>query len=154
MDLNNTETNQISSNFSKGAEGEKRVAEAIAKEGYNVIHVGGAVKYSIDGGRFFCSDLLPYGKNQTFWVQVKNKEPRKAYPDTGLEKWRFEALKRLREESWMAVLLLFTDSSTKIYGNWLDDLKKEEHGGELNTKTNQEMIYFWLKDLKKLKDLI
>jgi len=148
------EIKQINSNYKKGAEGESRVAEAITEKGFKVIHVGGAVKYSIDGTRFFCADLLPFGKRKTFWVQVKNKEPRRYYPDTGLELWRFERLKELEKESGRLVLLLFTDSSEQIYGNWVDNLVQEKHSGSYNTKDDKSMIYFWLKDLKSLEEFL
>ena len=141
-------------NFNKGEEGEKWVAENLSKLGYKVIHVGGATKYSIDGGKFWCSDLFPFGKGRAFWVQVKNKEPRKFYPDTGLEYWRFENLKWLQKESGKGALILFTDNTKKIYGEWVKNLKEEKHGGEYNALDDEKMIYFWLKDLKGLADLL
>ena len=148
------ETNQINSNHEKGKTGELRVAEAITKYGFKVVHVGGATMYAQEGLRYFVFDLLPYGKGKSFWIQVKNKEPRNAYPDTGLEKWRWEKMKALTRESGMPMMLLFTDDSEKIYGDWISNLKEEVHGGEWNSKTNTEMIYFWLKDMKKLEDLL
>jgi len=150
-------TNRINSKKrKKGLEGEIRVAKAIAQKGYKVIFVGGAVKYSLDGTRFFCADLLPFGKRNTFWVQVKNKEPRIKYPDTGLELWRFKKLQELRKKSGRPVLLLFTDSSKKIYGDWIDNLviDIQKHKSNWNSKDNCQMIYFWLKDLKSLDILL
>ena len=152
MDLTNMETKQES--FNKGSVGEKRVAEGISFLGYNVIHIGGATKYSIDGGKFFSGDLYVFGKEKSFLVQVKNKEPRILYPDTGLEKWRFDTLKWLQKESGLKVAVIFTDSSKRIYGEWIDNLKIEKHEGEFNSKTNDQMIYFWLKDLKIIPDFI
>ncbi|MEK6881800.1 MAG: hypothetical protein AABY22_19435, partial [Nanoarchaeota archaeon] len=108
---------------------------------------------SKDGGRFFCSDLLPYRKGKIFWVQVKNKEPRKYYPDTGLERWRFDNLKFHQKETGRPVLLLFTDISKKIYGDWIDNLRDDKHPAMENKKDNIEMIYFWLADLKDLNKL-
>jgi len=51
-------------------------------------------------------------------------------------------------------MIAFTDSSKKIYGEWIDNLKIEKHNGEFNSKTSDQMIYFWLKDLKIIPDLI
>lgn len=140
--------------FQKGEKGELEVADKISFLGYKVIHIGGATKYAIDGGKFFSGDLFVFGNGKAFIVQVKYKEPRIKYPDTGLELYRFKTLKWLQEESGQSVLLIFTELSNKIYGEWVDKLKIEKHGGELNTKTNEEMIYFWLKDLKPLHELI
>lgn len=141
-------------NFSKGEEGEKRIAKRLIELGYNSIHVGGATKYQIDGGKFWSGDLASYGLGRTFWVQVKNKEPRKLYPDTGLEKYRFEALKYLTKESGCPTLLLFTDNTLKIYGEWVDNLEEEHHPGTYNEKDRIQMIYFWLKNLKSIEQLV
>jgi len=138
----------------KGKEGEEYIARVIADKGFQVIYVGGAVKYAIDETRFFCSDLLTYGNKKSFWIQIKNKEPRIVYPDTGLEMWRFEKLKELQEISSIPLLLLFTDSSKKIYGNWIDELKIESHPSDWNYKDNCQMLYFWKTDLKDLEELI
>src|SRR3990167_10308678 len=101
------ETKQV--NFNKGFKGEKFVADKINLLGYHVIHIGGATKFSIDGGKFFSGDLLVFGKGKMFITQVKYKEPRKMYPDTGLERARFDNLKWLQKETGSEVLLLFTD---------------------------------------------
>lgn len=141
----------------KGEIGEERVARVIKEKGYyEVIHVGGAVKYSIDGTRFGDADLLPYGKGNTFWVQVKYKDPRHFYHDTGLELWRFKRLQKLEEDSGMPVLLIFTDNSGRIYGDWIDRLPEDDkkHGNTWNSKEDCQMIYFWLRDLKDLVILL
>lgn len=152
----------------KGREGEERVAKALAQIGYKVVHVGGAVRYSIDGLRFFCADLLPFGKGDTFWVQVKRKEPRIYYPDTGLELWRFNALFKHEWESGRKVLVLFTDDSNnpwvnafpnlgteRIYGEWLSNLStcRVVNGNQNNQYNGKEMVYFDLAKLKSYKTL-
>ena len=141
--------------FEKGREGENHISKALTEIGFKVIHIGGAVKYTIDGTKFFCADLLSYGNEQCFWVQCKNKEPRVVYPDTGLELWRFQELKKLQQESNVKVLLLFTDSSQRIYGDWIDNLKETgNHGNIFNSVENCKMIYFWLSDLQDLTKLV
>ena len=126
---------------------------ALVDLGYVVIWVAGKTKYTKQGGVFFSADLLVFGKNNTFWVQVKHKEPREKYPDTGLEKSRYDTLKWLVDASGLMVLILFTDNSKKVYGEWLCNLKEENHGGEFNEQDKTEMIYFWLKDLKNIEEL-
>ena len=151
----------------KGNKGEQRATLFFRKWGYEVIYVGGAIRYSIDNLRFFCADLLVWKKGKTFWVQVKYKEPRKKYPDTGLEKWRYEALKKHQRDTGLKVMLVFTDDSIvkhgnwkklgegedRVYGNWLDKLPTciSHFGNNYNSKDDCEMIYFLLSKLKKIK---
>jgi len=149
------ETSQTSFRCTKGYEGEVTVARQLASLGFNVVHVGGAVKYTIDGTKCFCADLLPFGKLQTFWVQVKNKEPRKCYPDTGLETWRFEKLKELQRESGLPCLLIFTDKTGEVYGNWIDKLEEHgDHGNTWNSVDSEKMTYFWLEQLRPIQELL
>lgn len=69
-------------NFDKGLEGEKYVSEKITELGYKVLYVGGCQLYSITGNKYYAVDLESFGNGKTFWIQVKNYEPRKCYPDT------------------------------------------------------------------------
>lgn len=138
----------------KGVIGERYIAEKLCALGYEIIFVGGAVKFTIDNSRFFTADFLCYKDGKAFWVQAKYKEPRIKYPDTGLELYRWENLHWLQTQSNISALILFTDNTQKIYGNWIDKLKKEKHGGEFNTQNGQEMIYFWLKDLKEMEQFL
>jgi len=141
--------------FIKGSIGEHKVERFILNFGYRVIDTSQIVEYSQRNKKYFCADRLVFGKSNCFWVQVKNKEPRILYPDTGLEKWKFERLKQLQIESGIPVLLLFVDSSNKIYGNWIDRLRiTDDHGNVWNSKENAEMIYFWLDDLLPLSKLL
>lgn len=142
--------------YSKGAEGEKRITEALIKLGYKIIFVGGAVKFTIDGNRFFCSDLLSYKNGKSFWIQVKYKEPRKFYPDTGLETWRYKRLLIHQKETGLPLILLFTDNSQRIYGEWLNNLLDcvSLKGSLHNSIDNTEMIYFLLEKLKDYKKLL
>jgi len=140
----------------KGEEGEQRVAKAIAALGYNVLYIGGAVKYKIDGSRFCTIDLLPYGKGCSFFVQVKHKEPRVYYPDTGLELFRWKNLIWHQKEAGNPVLLLFTDSSKKIYGDWVNRLSRciSNNGSVYNKQNGQQMIYFLLAKLRTLEEIL
>ena len=142
--------------YDKGREGEKYIAQKISELGYKVLYVGGCQLYNITGDKFYSVDLEPFGNGKTFWVQAKYKEPRKYYPDTGMELWRYNNLIRHQSESGLKVLVLFTDSTSKIYGEWCDSLKKCEsnYGSTFNTKTSTEMIYWFISELKDYKDLL
>lgn len=142
--------------YSKGLEGEKYIASKISELGYKVLYVGGCQLYSITGDKFYTVDLAPFGNNKTFWIQAKYKEPRKYYPDTGMEYWRYKNLIKHQEESGLKVLVLFTDSSKKIYGEWLDNLPYCEscYGSRLNKITGEAMIYWLCEKLKDYKILI
>ena len=137
--------------FKKGRDGENYIADKFIESGFRVIHVGGATKHLIDKTIYWEADLLAYKGGRCFWVQAKNKEPRKFYPDTGLESWRLKKLFELEKESGISVLLLFTDKSGKIYGDFIESLKP--HQGN-NLKDKVEMSYFWLRDLSELDKLL
>ena len=152
----------ISNKDARGTAGEKRVAEAIASLGFKVIHVGGAVKFTINGTRFFVADLLPYGKGHSFWVQVKYKAPKRKWGDTGLERSGYDALWQLQEESDLPVALLFTDdlgpgAAPRIYGDWLERLPaSKSHSGRAvwNRKDQRWMIYFLVERLRDYREVL
>lgn len=139
------------SKFEKGAKGEKYIASKLAEIGYKVLYVGGCQLYSITGQKFYSVDLEPFKNGFTFWVQAKYKEPRTWYPDTGMELWRYKNLIKHQEESGLPILVLFTDSGKRIYGEWLSNLHKciSPYGGTYNKVDGCEMIY-WL--IVRLKD--
>ena len=142
--------------YSKGLEGEKYIAEKISELGYKVLYVGGCQLFNITGNRFYSVDLESFGKGETFWIQVKFKEPRLFYPDTGMELQRYNNLIKHQNESGLFVLVLFTDSTKKIYGEWVDNLKNcvSNYSHKLNTKTGDIMIYWLLEKLKDYKELL
>ena len=142
--------------YDKGLKGEQYIAKKISELGYNVLYVGGCQLYHITGNKFYTVDLEPFGKGETFWVQVKYKEPRKYYPDTGMELWRYKNLIKHQEESGLKVLILFTDNSGKIYGEWLDNINNclSPYGGVVNKQTGDEMIYWLCEELKDYKELL
>ena len=147
-------TNQINSQYKKGAEGEKYIATKLSDFGYKVLYVGGCQLYSITGERFYSVDLEPFKSGKTFWVQAKYKEPRKFYPDTGMELWRYKNLIEHQKESGLPILVLFTDKTTQIYGEWLNNLPACFSMKQLNKKTNTMMIYWFLEKLKDYHDLL
>lgn len=140
--------------FEKGREGEFYIASKIAELGYKVLYVGGCQLYNITGEKFYSVDLEPFGKGKTFWIQAKYKEPRTYYPDTGMELWRYQNLIKHEKESGLSVLVLFTDDSKRIYGEWLNNLFDCFSMEQLNKKTNTIMIYWLLEKLKDYKELL
>jgi hypothetical protein len=142
--------------YDVGRDGEKYVASKLSELGFTVLYVGGCQLYSLTGERFATVDLEPFGMGKTFWVQVKYKEPRKYYPDTGMEKWRYENIKKHQKESGIPALVLFTDSTKKIYGEWIDNIDKCESslGSKYNSKNGNTMIYWLLDKLKDYKELL
>lgn len=130
---------------SKGEEGENWITEVVESFGWNVI--------KFDWWQS-SADRLFYKEGKSILAQIKHKEPRIRYPDTGLERQRFLKFKEMINTSGIRGVILFTDSTGDIYGEYADLLKDEPHGGEYNSKNGVDMIYFWLKDLKILKNLI
>jgi len=100
------------------------------------------------------ADRLYFRDGNCILAQCKNKEPRRVYPDTGLERSRFEAFKQMCADTGIPGMILFTDSTDDVYGEWLKNLKDESHPGQYNKKDGYEMIYFWLQDLKTIKELL
>lgn len=86
------------------------------------------------------------GKGRSFFIQVKHKNPRKHYPDTGLEEWRFKRYLQFSQNAGLPMLLLFTDDTHSIYGGWISRLKVD--------KVQKEIAYFNLTQLKPLEELI
>jgi len=146
----------METSYDKGLSGEKYISEKISELGYKVLYVGGCQLYSITGNKFHTVDLEPFGNGETFWIQAKSKEPRKFYPDTGMELWRYGNLIKHQKESGVRVLVLFTDQSKNIYGEWLDNLPKclSSFGNQSNKFTGEEMVYWKLSELKDYKELL
>ena len=142
--------------YEKGLKGEKYIASKIAELGFKVLYVGGCQLYNITGDRFYSVDLEPFGFGKTFWVQAKHKEPRTYYPDTGMELWRYSNLIKHEKESGVPILVLFTDSSSEVYGEWLKNLPNclSNYGRQMNTKTGDEMVYWLVEKLRDYRELL
>lgn len=148
---------EISQNkYDKGLKGEKYIASKISELGFKVLYIGGCQLYNITGDKFYSVDLEPFGYGKTFWVQAKYKEPRTHYPDTGMELWRYGNLVKHEKESGLSILVLFTDNSQKIYGEWLRNLPKclSNLGSKINKQTGDEMTYWLLEKLRDYKELL
>lgn len=151
-------TKQTNSNpefYTKGECGERAVAKAINELGFNILFVGGAVKYKIDKTKFCTVDLLPYGSGESYFVQVKHKQRRKYYPDTGLEVYQWNNLLWHQEQSGIRVVLIFVEDGPIMYGGFIDELKNciSPHGDKFNHKDNRQMIYFLIEKMKPLNQI-
>lgn len=137
--------------YKKGLEGEQYIASKITELGYKIMYIGGAQMYSITGNKFYSVDLLAFGFGYSFFIQAKNKKPRTYKHDTGMELWRYENLVKHQEESGLKTIVLFTDDTKEVYGEWIDNLPccKSEHWDDFNFTDNTKMIYW---DVNKLKD--
>ena len=69
----------------KGLEGEQKVSKQLRELGYFVLNRGQHRKPI---------DLMVSKEGKEFGIQVKYKNPRIYYPDTGFEKWRYEMYKK------------------------------------------------------------
>ncbi len=140
----------------KGREGEKYVAAKVAELEYRVLYVGGSQLYTITGDKYYVVDLMAFKLGKCYWIQVKHKEPREFYPDTGMELFRYRRLCDLQKESGLAILVLFTDNSKRIYGEWLDNLPRcvSDLGNNYNRQTNTEMVYWLMEKLKDYRELL
>jgi len=141
-------------NYIKGAEGEKYIAGKLTELGYKVLYVGGCQLYRITGEQFYSVDLAIFKNGKTFWVQAKKKPHRTKYPDTGMELYQYQNLLTHQKESGLPVLVLFTDDTQTIYGEWLNNLPTCFSMEQFNKKDNRMMIYWLLSKLKDYHDLI
>jgi len=127
----------------KGKKGEIYVIKKILELGWKVMDP--LDKYSI-----WDYKLSKDGKE--IYLQIKYKEPRIYYPDTGVGLKQFEKYLKFQEESKIPYLILFTDDSGRIYGDFLDNLKNNQSKKAIqNSKDQYEMIYW---DIEILKDYI
>ena len=149
----------------KGTVGEQVVSDAFERLGYHVDVVSGASVYRKGKQIYGPIDLNVCSKGSSYAVQVKHKEPRTYYPDTGMELWRYNGLKEREKVSGIPCLVLFMDDGTitwdtdfgnpRIYGEWLKNLNGcISPFGSKNNVDNVTMIYFSLDKLKKLGSLV
>jgi len=129
----------------KGDIGEKYITKQLIELGWKVFFPED--KYSI-------SDRILMKGDKIYLAQFKFKEIRFIRPDTGFAKYQYENYKRDQEIHKLKLLVLFTDNSGEIYGEWLDNLHNCEPEEVLNKKDKQLMIC-WLKSkLKDYKELL
>lgn len=150
------ETKHANTISEKGLDGEKYIQQILSEHGWRSIYVGGKQFYEEFGSKFWVVDIVAWKEGKTIWVQAKSKEPRKYYPDTGFELWRYKNYNKHQKESGLPILILFVEESGRVYGDWLNNLEtiKSNHGSTWNNKEGCEMIYFLVDKLCDPKDLL
>ena len=119
----------------------------------NILELGWKVMDPLDKYSIWDYKLSKDGKE--IYLQIKYKEPRIHYPDTGVGLKQFEKYLKFQEESKVPYLILFTDNSGRIYGEFLDILKNNQSNkATTNSKDQYEMIYWNLEILKDYKELL
>lgn len=139
-----------SKEIKKGLRAEDRVKLEFEKMGCGCFHLGRAGNEL----SLASADLFVYKRLLgSWWVQVKYKEPRINYPDTGMQLYQYKKYIKFQENTRIPMLILFVERSGEIYGDWLYKLNnyKSSHGGTYNEKDKQEMIYFLVDKLKAIK---
>ena len=72
-------------------------------------------------------DRLCATKKSIFIAEVKTKEARIYYPDTGINISHYNKYKEVQKKHNLKVFIFFVDEKVnKIYGNWLNKLDKKQ----------------------------
>jgi len=140
-------------NLAKGKEGERRASLELRKAGCEVWDASGPVKIELDGLHYVPVDLSVNHEELSFFVQVKAKEPRRKYGDTGFEEAEYQNLKLLEIVKAHRVMLLFVDSK-EIYGIWLSQTSDENSHIGWNEKDQVRMRYWHRRSLRSIKELL
>ena len=139
--------------LAKGKEGEKRLAEELARLGCDVDITGGPLRFELDGVKFSLYDVTASKEGHSFLVQVKAKEPRKLHPDTGFSEEEYQHLRKVETDKGLPIMLAFVNSKA-MYGIWLHDTSFENSHLGYNVKDDEQMRYWWLSALKPLSVLL
>jgi len=94
-------------------------------------------------------------KQKIFVVEVKTKEARKYYPDTGINVSHYKTYKFVIGKYKIPVWIFFVDATNKaIYGNTLTELEKPELvNGKQYPLIQKQIIFFPLSHTKKIVEL-
>jgi hypothetical protein len=131
----------------KGNIGEKIVKEYLEREGYII--------YKPDTSGSHPFDNLCASDQNIFVVEVKTKEARKYYPDTGVDVRHFNKYNNIKEKHKINVYLFFVDAkNAKIYGNELEELIKPKMiNGQNYPLRYKNIIYFPLENMITISQL-
>jgi len=140
---------QSKTTVKKGNIGEKIVRGYLENKGY-VIY-----KPITSGGHPFDNLCASRDKKKIFIVEVKTKEARKYYPDTGIDIKSYNEYKYIQDKYNLKVFLFFVDATNrKIYGNIMEYLEIETTVGKHIYPLRQNgIIYFPLSSMKSISEL-
>lgn len=130
----------------KGNIGEKIVIEYLSNKGYVVY------KSITSGAHPFDNLCASRDKRKIFIAEVKTKEARKYYPDTGIDIRHYDQYKFIQDKYNLKVYLFFVDATNKkVYGNVIEKLENETVMGVYTYPLRQKgIIYFPLSNMKQI----
>lgn len=127
----------------KGKIGERIVFDYLRSKGFVVY------RPAVDGSHPF-DNLCYYRKRETmFIVEVKTKQARKFYPDTGISFRNYIEYKFIQDRYNLQVYLFFVDAtSKKVYGNSLSRLEfPKVEGNHFYPLKENGIVYFPLSNM-------
>lgn len=133
----------------KGNIGEQIVIDYLSKMGFVVY------KSITQGAHPFDNLCASRDKKKIFIAEVKTKEARKYYPDTGIDIRSYNEYKFIQDKYNLKVYLFFVDATNrKVYGNVMELLEAETI---INNKVyplrQKGIIYFPLSNMKPMAEL-
>ena len=144
-----TDSWQSKTTVKKGNIGEKIVKEYLENKGY-VIY-----KPATSGSHPFDNLCASQDKKKIFIVEVKTKEARKYYPDTGIDIKNYNEYKYIQDKYNLKVFLFFVDATNrKVYGNELGNLIKPKIiDNKKYPSMEKGIIYFPLSSMRPISEL-
>lgn len=133
----------------KGDIGEQLVIDYLSKKNFVVY------KPITQGAHPFDNLCASRDKKKIFIAEVKTKEARKYYPDTGINIRNYSEYKFIQNKYNLKVYLFFVDATNmKIYGNIIDMLETEYTiKGKTYPLIQNGIIYFPLIKMKEITEL-
>jgi len=108
-----------------------------------------------DGAHAFDNLCVSRDKRTIFIAEIKTKEARQYYPDTGININSYNEYKFIERKYNLPVFLFFVDAANqKIYGNFLTRLETPRVEGECSYPLQQNgIIYFPLSNMELVAEL-
>lgn len=133
----------------KGDIGERIVREFLVSKGYVPYVPIADIAHPFDN---LCASP---DKKKIFIVEVKTKEARKYYPDTGINIRNYDEYAFIRKKYGIEVFIYFVDATNKkVYGNRLSVLEeKTTVGNKEYPKREPPIIYFPLCNMQTISEL-
>lgn len=133
----------------KGNIGEGLVIDYLHRKGYVVY------KSITSGAHPFDNLCASRDKKKIFIAEVKTKEARKYYPDTGINIRSYDQYKFIQDKYSLDVFLFFVDATNhKVYGNAMNELTKPINiNGTEYPLRHKGIIYFPLALMITLANL-
>ncbi len=136
-------------NVKKGNVGEQIVFNYLRNKDYVVY------RPVTDGAHPFDNLCVSRDKKTIFIAEIKTKEARQYYPDTGIDIKNYNEYKFIQNKYNLQIFLFFVDAANlKIYGNFLDRLETQKVEGKyLYPLRQNNIIYFPLSNMEMVSEL-